>query len=87
MPKKKRVDFFEEIFENFGIPISWDCFVAVLKRKGFEQCKSRGGSACIFICGNERLIVHKPHGGDKIVSKFSRERAIEAIERIRGENS
>jgi len=87
MPKRKKVDFFEENFDNFSVPIPWDCFVAVLKRKGFEEGKSSGGSTCIFVCGNERLTVHKPHGGDNIVSKFSRERAIEAIERIRGENS
>lgn len=87
MPKRKRVDFFEEHFEDFSVPIPWDCFVAVLKRRGFDMKNSPGGGVGrLFKCGSVKFTVHEPHGKEE-VTKFARERAIEAIERLRGENS
>ena len=89
MPKKSRVEYFKENFGNFSIPIPWDCYVAVLERcYGFEMSNSPGGgSARIFVCEEIRFIAHEPHGRDDMVSKWDRKRAIEAIERMKGEKS
>jgi hypothetical protein len=88
MPKRKRVEHFFQCFYDFSLPIPWDCFVAVLKRYyDFKMSKkSKGGSARFFFHQEtgERFTVDEPHGREKIVSKWGRERAIAAIERVKG---
>jgi hypothetical protein len=63
--------------------------VAVLEKyHGFEMSNSPGGgSARIFISGEIRFTAHEPHAREDMVSKWDRKRAIEALERLKGEKS
>jgi len=47
--------------------LKWNLFVAALKTLGYEQLRSKGGSARHFQRGTEDpLTFHEPHGGDTL---------------------
>ncbi len=85
MPKKNR-EYWKDNFSNFSERLPWDSFVAVLLDYGFEMV-NKPGSARLFVKGEIRFTAHEPHGRESFVSKWDRQRACGALERMKGEES
>jgi hypothetical protein len=83
---KKNKEFYEENFSNFSERLPWKDFVAVLRDFGFEMVNKRG-SKLLFIKGEIRFSADEPHGREPFVSKWDRKRAVDALERMKGEES
>lgn len=89
MSKKKKVSYYKEKFSDFSVRLPWKYFVAVLEDHGFERVKKKGphGSQRLFVKGEVRFTADEPHGREAFVDKYSRKRAIAALERSKGEES
>jgi hypothetical protein len=82
---KRTAKRYYENFKNLNTKIPWRYYIYVLKKfYGFEIYPSGKTSGAQVALGNGeiRFTAHKPHGGDVIVDKTSRENAIYAIERL-----
>lgn len=87
MSKKSKILYYKENFYDLSVKIPWKYYVAVLKELGFEMGNKRG-SARFFVKSGVRFTADEPHGkGDPFVYKCDREKAIAALERLKGEES
>jgi hypothetical protein len=73
--------------EDYSVPILWRDFISILKLLGFEMSKKSGSSARLFFCGHVQFIAYEPHGREKTVGINSRKKAMDALKRLRGEET
>jgi len=82
---KRKLEQWVKDFDKLSVkPLPWKYYVDVLvKVYGFEMYESTGSAARVFSKDNIRFTADEPHGREKSVAKYYRQKAIEAIKQVK----